>query len=346
MARGLHRLSPRTVTTAKAGRHSDGGGLYLIVDKPGDDEKSGARRWAFIFWRDRKPTEIGLGSLLQGVTLPMARDRAGECRRLLAEGGDPRLWKAPEKQVPNFETMAEEVIASLESGWRNEKHIYQWRATIKTYCKLIATTAIDKITTEDVLKVLRPIWSTKTETATRLRGRIERILDAAKAQGYRDGENPARWRGHLDNLLAKPQKLTRGHHASMPWTDVPAFIQALRLREAMAAKALEFTILTAARTGETLGSRWDEIDLEAKVWTLPAVRMKAGCEHRVPLPDRAIAILKELEKAKTGDLVFPGYRKGRPLSVSRVWTSTSSISNSIPASRIAIWVAREQPSAK
>src|SRR5690606_20981588 len=250
----------------------------------------------------------------KGVTLPTARERAAECRRLLAEGGDPRQWRPEEKQVPNFETMAEEVIASLESGWRNEKHIYQWRATIKTYCKLIATTAVDKITTEDVLKVLRPIWSTKTETATRVRGRIERILDAAKAQGYRDGENPARWRGHLDNLLAKPQKLARGHHASMPWADVPAFIAQLRAREAMAARALEFTILTAARTGETLGARWDEIDLEAKVWTVPAVRMKAGREHRVPLTDRTVEMLKELAKAKTGDLVFPGRKVDRQLS--------------------------------
>lgn len=314
MTRALHRLAPRSVTTAKAGRHSDGGGLYLIVDKPVDDDTPGARRWAFMYWRDRKASEIGLGSPVKGVTLPMARDRAAECRRLLAEGGDPRQWRPEEKQVPNFETMAEEVITSLESGWRNDKHIYQWRATIKTYCKLIATTAVDKVTTEDVLKVLRPIWSTKTETATRVRGRIERILDAAKAQGYRDGENPARWRGHLDNLLAKPQKLARGHHASMPWAELPAFIKGLREREAMAGKALEFTILTAARTNETLGARWDEIDLEAKIWTLPALRMKAGREHRVPLTDRAVAILKELEKAKTGELVFPGRKVDRQLS--------------------------------
>jgi integrase len=314
MTRTLHRLAPRSVATAKAGRHSDGGGLYLVVDKPADDDKPGARRWAFMYWQGRKGSEIGLGSPLKGVSLPMARHRAAKCRTLLAERGNPRLWNAPEKQVPTFETMAEGVIASLERGWRNDKHIYQWRATIKTYCKLIATTAVDKITTEDVLKVLRPIWSTKTETATRLRGRIERILDAAKAQGYRDGENPARWRGHLDHLLAKPQKLTRGHHASMPWADVPAFIQALRLREAMAAKALEFTILTAARTNETLGARWDEINIEEKVWTTPAVRMKAGREHRVPLSDRTVSILKELEKAKTSDLVFPGRKVDRQLS--------------------------------
>lgn len=314
MTRTLNRLAPRSVTTAKPGRHSDGGGLYLIVDKPVDEDTPGARRWAFMWWVGRKGSEIGLGSPMKGVTLPMARERAGECRRLLAEGGNPRLWNAPEKVVPNFETFAEEVISSLEAGWRNAKHTYQWRATIKSYCKSIATKAVNEIDTEAVLKVLRPIWSTKTETAVRLRGRIERILDAAKAQGYRTGENPARWRGHLDNLLAKPQKLARGHHASMPWADLAAFVVELRGREAMAAKALEFTILTAARTGEVLGARWDEIDLEAKVWTVPAVRMKAGREHRVPLTDRAVEMLKELAKAKTGELVFPGRKVDRQLS--------------------------------
>lgn len=307
MTRGLHRLAPRSVTAAKPGRLSDGGGLYLIVDK------SGAQRWAFMYWRDRKPSEIGLGSVLQGVSLPMARDRAAECRRLLASGGDPRKWRQ-EKQAPTFSVLAEDVIASLEDGWRNEKHKAQWRSTIKAYCKPIASTAVDKITTEDVLKVLKPIWSTKAETASRLRGRIEKVLDAARAKGHRDGENPARWRGHLDHLLAKQQKLTRGHHAAMPWAEVPPFIGRLRQREAMAAKALEFTILTAARTGETLGALWSEIDLQAKVWTLPPERMKAGREHRVPLSDRACSILKELVKAKTSEFVFPGRKKDRSIS--------------------------------
>jgi integrase len=308
MSRGLHRLAPRTVSTAKAGRHSDGGGLYLIVDK------SGARRWAFMYWRHRKPVEIGLGSILQGITLLKARERSAECRRLMSEGGDPRQWRAPDRQVPEFQMMAEDVIAALEGGWRNAKHIEQWRSTIKTYCKPIAELAVDKIGTEEVLKVLRPIWGTKAETASRLRGRIERILDAAKAKGYRAGENPARWRGHLDSLLAKRQKLTRGHHPSMPWWDLPAFMKSLREREAMAARALEFTILTAARTGETLGALWSEIDLEAKVWTVPAERMKGGREHRVPLSDRAVAILSELEKATTGELVFPGRKVRKQLS--------------------------------
>ncbi|MFM9941245.1 MAG: tyrosine-type recombinase/integrase [Hyphomicrobiaceae bacterium] len=308
MARGLHRLSARTVATAKAGRHSDGGGLYLVVDP------SSARRWAFMFWRDKKPTEIGLGSLMQGVSLPMARERAAECRRLLAEGQSPRGWRQPEKAVTTFAAVAEDVIASLESGWRNDKHRAQWRSTIATYCGSIAAKPVDEITTEDVLKVLQPIWTTKAETASRLRGRIEKVLDAAKAKGLREGENPARWRGHLDNLLAKRQKLQRGHHAAMPWSDLPAFLARLRKREAVAALALEFTILTAARTGEVLGARWDEIDREARIWTVPADRMKAGREHRVPLTDRACQIVGDLSRAPLGEFVFPGARSGRPLS--------------------------------
>ena len=308
MARGLHRLAPRQVATAKPGRHSDGGGLYLVVDK------SGARRWAFMFWRDKKPTEIGLGSLVKGVSLPMARERADECRRLMAEGHDPRGWKQPEKTVPTFAALAEEVIASLESGWRNDKHRQQWRSTIATYCGPIAAKPVDQITTEDVLRVLKPIWTTKAETASRLRGRIEKVLDAGKARGLREGENPARWRGHLDNLLAKRQKLQRGHHAAMPWPQLPDFVTRLRQREAVAALALEFTILTAARTGEALGARWAEIDLAGRTWTVPADRMKAGREHRVPLADRACEILATLAEGRVSDFVFPGAKTGRPLS--------------------------------
>jgi integrase len=308
MARGLHRLSARTVATARAGRHSDGGGLYLVVDK------SGSRRWAFIIWRDRRPSEIGLGSILQGVSLVMARERAAECRRLLADGKNPRDWRRPVNSVPTFAEEAEDVISALETAWRNAKHRAQWRSTVATYCGPILKKPVDEITTEDVLHILRPIWTTKNETASRVRGRIEKILDAAKAKGHRDGENPARWRGHLDHLLAKRQKLTRGHLPAMPWADVPSFVQRLREREATAALALEFTILTAARTGETLGARWDEIDWETRIWTVPANRMKAGREHRVPLSDHVMEILTSLNEARISSYVFPGNRADRPLS--------------------------------
>lgn len=173
---------------------------------------------------------------------------------------------------------------------------------------------MDTIATDDVLAVLKPIWTTRAETASRVRGRIEKVLDAAKAKGFRDGENPARWRGHLDHLLPRPSKLARGHHAAMPYEDVAAFIAKLREREAPSGLALELCIITAARSGEILGMRWPEIDLDKKIWTVPADRMKAGREHRVPLPTRAVAIVRQLEKLKAGEFVFPGQARNKPLS--------------------------------
>jgi integrase len=176
---------------------------------------------------------------------------------------------------------------------------------------------LDEITTDNVLGVLKPIWLTKPETASRLRGRIERVLDAAKAKGLRHGENPARWRGHLDHLLPKRQKLSRGHHAAMPYKDVPAFLERLRGLGGLSALALEFCILGAARSGEVFGAKWDEIDLDRKVWTVPAERMKSGREHRVPLTDRILAIIETVEplrRTEHGDFIFPGQKRGRPLS--------------------------------
>jgi integrase len=187
--------------------------------------------------------------------------------------------------------------------------------TLRDYAAPLRRLPVDKITTDDVLSVLKPLWNEKPETAARLRGRIERVLDAAKAQGQRSGENPARWRGHLDQLLPKRQRLTRGHHAAMGYTDVPAFMAELQARQATASLALEFTILTAARSGEVLGARWDEFDLDRAVWTIPASRMKAGREHRVPLSRRALKVVKAMHDARNGDFVFPGQKPGKPLSV-------------------------------
>ena len=215
---------------------------------------------------------------------------------------------------PTFGKVALAYVEAHEASWRNAKHRAQWRSTLETHCKPIWGTAVDKIATEQVLAVLQPIWLTIPETAARLRGRIEVILDAARAQGHRTGENPARWRGHLDKLLAKPGKLSRGHHAAMAYRDVAAFVARLRARDAVAGMALEFTILTAARSGEVLGARWREFDLVAKVWAVPGSRMKAGREHRVPLSGRALAILEKLRAARAGEFVFPGQRPGRPLS--------------------------------
>jgi integrase len=206
------------------------------------------------------------------------------------------------------------LIAAKQSEWRNVEHRQQWRVTLETYAATYVALPVDEVATEAVLSVLRPVWQRAPETASRLRGRIEAVLDFAKADGWRSGENPAAWRGHLALILPKRQKLTRGHHVAMPYTEVPAFMSALRERKAMAALALEFLILTAARTGEVLGARWAEFDFEAKIWTVPATRMKAGREHRVPLSGRALAILARLADAKTGEHVFPGQRHGKPLS--------------------------------
>jgi integrase len=210
--------------------------------------------------------------------------------------------------------VADEVRQSLSLGFRNEKHKAQWKSTLETYAAPLRAKPVDTIATEDVLAILKPIWTTKAETASRVRGRIEKVLDAAKAKGFRDGENPARWRGHLDHLLPQQSKLARGHHAAMPYEDVAAFIAKLRKREASAALALELCILTAARSGEILRMQWSEIDLDKKIWTVPANRMKAGREHRVPLSSRALAILRQLEKLKAGEFVFPGQARNKPLS--------------------------------
>jgi integrase len=213
---------------------------------------------------------------------------------------------------------ADELIKSKSSEWRSKIHARQWRQTIEQYCAPIAEMPIDAIDTAAVLKVLKPIWSRAPETAERLRGRIESVLNYAKAHKLRDGENPAAWRGHLALILPKRQKLSRGHHAAMPYRDVPAFVGKLREAETVPALALEFTILTAARIGEVLGARWSEIDLPSKVWVIAANRMKSGVEHRVPLSSRAVEIVEQMAAIRAGDFVFPGHRIGRPISHSSV----------------------------
>jgi integrase len=319
MGRTIHKLTARSVETiTKPGRHSDGGGLYLVVTKEGH------RKWVFISIRNGKRQDMGLGRAGRGgVSLAKAREAAAAAREALATGADPlaarRAAERERARVPTFGEMADHLIASMTPEWRNEKHRAQWSMTLTKYAAPLRVLPVDKVTTEDVLQVLKPLWTTRPETASRLRGRIERVLDAAKALGQRSGENPALWRGHLANLLPKRQKLTRGHHAAMPFVDVPAFMAKLRERDALAARALEFLILTAARSGEVYGARWSEIDLDNKVWTVPAARMKAGRVHRVPLTSRAVAILEEAAKLRADDiadaLIFPGRRSGRPMSV-------------------------------
>ena len=268
-------------------------------------------------YRDRrtgKLRDMGLGSA-RIVTLAEAREKAAAARSLLASGKDPLdEIRLPCPAIPSFGDFAMELIASLEQGWRNPKHRSQWRSTIGTYCAPISAEPIDQISTDHILDVLKPIWASKAETASRLRGRIEKILDAAKAKGFRQGENPARWRGHLETLLPKRQQLQRGHHAALSWSELPRFIRLLRQNNAMAALALEFTILTAARTGEVLGAKWSEIDLAGRLWTVPGERMKAGRPHRVPLSDRAVSILLEMRGARSGNYIFLGQKAHKPLS--------------------------------
>ena len=325
----LGKLTARAVETLKkAGRHSDGGGLYLHV------KSSGAKSWTFISVANGKRREIGLGAL-SSVPLIEARRKAQEAREAIARGDDPLATLRPQEAaaIPLFGKFADDLICELESGWRNPKHRDQWRVTLGTVPYNLAKVRIDKkahsahvkalnalraapvdaIDTPQVLAVLKPLWLTAPETASRLRGRIEAVLDAAKAGKHRTGDNPAAWRGHLQSLLPKRAKLTRGHHAAMPFEALPEFIERLRGRDSISARCLEFLILTASRSGEALGARWSEIDLDKAVWVIPSIRMKAAREHRVPLSDRALAIVKALNETRVSEYVFSGRGK-QPLS--------------------------------
>lgn len=295
MARPLNLLTARKVAALKeTGRHSDGGGLYLRITS------NGARSWVFMSSVGGKRAEIGLGAA-NSVSLATARELAGQMREAVATGRDPRsaITQPVEaaSREPTFGEFSEDYIASVEGGWRNPVHRQQWRNSLRDHAKVLKDMALSQICTDDILAVLQPIWLTKAETASRVRGRIERILDAARARGLisRDTANPARLKGHLDFLLPRQPSLTRGHHAALPYKDVTAFMKALRGRPALAARCLEFTILTAARSGEALGATWQEIDLEERLWRVPAMRMKAGVEHVVPLSKSAISVLQALQ---------------------------------------------------
>jgi integrase len=307
MARAINKLTDTECrAVSRPGRQSDGGGLFLHV-KP-----SGAKSWAFIWKSGGRKHEMGLGPY-PAVTLAKARKLAVGHREAVAEGRNPIAERQKEAE-PTFGECTDAFLTSMEGQWRNAKHRAQWRMTLGTYAAPIRATKVSQIGTDEVLRVLNPLWQSRPETASRLRGRIERVLDYAKAKGWRTGENPALWRGHLKSILPARQRLTRGHHAAMPYRDVPAFVQQLSGKEALAARALEFLILTATRTGEVLGATWAEFDLENGLWTIPAARMKAGREHRVPLSARAHAIVKALHDTRISEYVFPGHAKGKPLS--------------------------------
>jgi len=314
-----HALTPLTVKNAKAGRHADGGGLNLLV------KDSGARSWVFRFMLDGKSRDLGLGTAAGPDKISLAKDRdlAAALRVKVKAGIDPlaeRQRKATEAvsaaqaaQIARitFKHVAEAHIAANEGSWRNDKHRQQWRNTLATYVyPVIGDLPVADIGTAHVLQIVEPIWQDKPETASRVRGRIETLLDAAKARGYRESENPARWRGHMAQILPARTKLSRGHHKAMAYAELPTFMGQLRAREAMAEMALEFVILTAARTSEVLGATWGEVDLDKAIWTIPPARMKAGKEHRIPLSPRAIEILKAV-KPMGKDWLFPTDKGGK-----------------------------------
>ncbi|MFC0282537.1 tyrosine-type recombinase/integrase [Camelimonas abortus] len=331
MARALNKLTARTVATLKTpGRHSDGGGLYLSISPDGS-----RRRWVFMFRFEGKQKELGLGSAAD-VSLAEAREKRRQARALVEQGINPiragqEKTRAAPPSGPSFGEYAAAYVDRHSPSWRNARHIDQWRSTLSIrkddggawidggYCKAIRDRPLADITREDIVAILQPYWLEKHETMSRLRGRIETILAAATADRHRSGENPALLSG-LRHLLPRPPKIAAARHfAAMPYADVPAFVQRLRLVRGMGALALEFLILTAARSGEARGATWREIDLEARLWTIPASRMKAGVQHQVPLTGRALGILQLVRQLQppgdTGDaFVFPGQNRGRPLS--------------------------------
>jgi integrase len=314
----LHRLSARKVTTErKKGRYADGGGLYLQVSD------KGAKSWLFRFMQDGKARQMGLGAV-HTVSLAEARDAALKCRKLLHEGADPieerkraRVSRRhKDASAKTFKECAEAYIKSHSAGWRNAKHAAQWSSTLETYAyPEVGALPVQDVDTTLVMNILDPIWRTKTETASRLRGRIEVILDWASTRNYRKGENPARWNGHLANLLPAKSKIKKvKHHAALPYDEIGQFMIQLAERNSVSARGLEFLILTAARPGEVLGATWAEVDLAKAVWTLPADRMKADKEHRVPLSESVLDVLRKMQAAAVSQFVFPGGQRDKPLS--------------------------------
>ncbi len=318
MPKKAKELGPLQVSRlSKPGAHAVGGvaGLQLKIN----DE--GARSWVLRAMVAGKRRDMGLGGY-PDVTLAEARQRARDARAQIHIGADPIQARrdarsavaAETARAKTFDQCAAAFIKAKSGEWANAKHHSQWETTLERFASpFIGGLVVADVDVSNVLQVLEPIWTTKTETASRLRGRIESILDWATARGYRTGENPARWRGHLDQLLARPKKIAKvKHHEAVPVDDVAEFMERLRKVEGVSADALEFGVLTAARSGEVRGARWPEIDLDAKVWTVPAERMKAKKEHRVPLSSQAVALLAKLPRFTETDLLFPG-RNG-PLS--------------------------------
>ncbi len=316
--RGANKLTPLKVSRlTKPGRYGDGGGLYLQISI------WGTKAWLFRYMKDGRARQMGLGDI-QTFTLKEARDRAKAARQLLADGIDPLEARQKAKDAKRieaartitFKEAAKRYIKAHRAGWKNGKHAEQWASTLATYAfPVFGDLPVAAVDTALVMKVIEPIWAEKTETASRVRGRIEAVLGWATVRGYRDGDNPGRWRGHLDKLLPAKTKVAKvRHQPAMPYAALPEFMVSLRATTSISAQALEFTILTAARTGEIINSRWDEIDFAKKLWTIPAERTKSGRAQRVPLSDRTIKIVKAIPRERGSGFIFPGARKGQALS--------------------------------
>lgn len=319
-ARGVAAL----LKEGKPGQHAAGGGLYLKVSAPGMGS------WFFRYKIDGRTRRMGLGRAgtagtanKDPLTLAEATTAALEPRSQLSKGIDPlehrnELERQKEVVSATFDSLAADYIAAHRAGWKNDKHAQQWENTLKTYASpVIGKLSPSNVTTAHILEVLNKedFWAKKPETASRVRNRIELVLYAAKARGLSEGENPARWRGHLDKLLPKRSKVQAvKHHAALPWSELPAFMKSIGENKHPTYKAMQMTILTACRTSEVLGATWAEVDLERRVWTVPAERMKMRKEHRVPIPDALLAILESLTRVKNNPHLFPGMRAGKPLS--------------------------------
>jgi integrase len=318
MARVIGKLTALAIDKAKRrGYYGDGGGLFLQVSA------SGSKSWVFRFRDAGRLHEMGLGAT-HTIGLAEAREKAWECRRLRLDGIDPiearKVARAQARlaaaTATTFKDCAERYIAAHRAGWRSRTHSAQWPSTFGRYVyPIFGSLPVQGVDVGLVLKVLEPIWTVKPETAARVRGRIESVLDWAAARGYRQGDNPARWRGHLENLLPTKSKVRRvKHHAALPYAEIGDFIAQLKQHDGVAARALEFTILTAARTGEVIGASWSEMNIAERVWVVPAERMKSDKEHRVPLSDAALAILKQMQAIRQGDFVFASGKARRPIS--------------------------------
>jgi integrase len=316
--RQINKLTATKVASlSKPGLYADGLGLYLQISQ------YGTKAWLFRFMRDGQARKMGLGPV-HTVTLAMAREKATEARRKLLDDIDPIEQRKETRQAIRleaakaltFKECAEKYIDAHKSGWKNAKHSAQWHATLDTYVHpIFGSLSVAAVDVGLVLKALEPIWNTKPETASRVRGRIESVLDWATARKYRSGDNPARWRGHLDHLLPARSKVAKvQHHSALPYIEICEFMDQVRGLEGVSPRALEFAILTATRTGEVIGAKWSEVDLKSGMWIIPGDRMKAGKEHRVPLSSRAIELLKALPREKGSEFIFIGDKPGKALS--------------------------------